>query len=234
MAVERMKSCEGVDELAKELGVTRRCLYKWRTKLEAVEPGEEAARPPRRAPPRIDDVQPAMELRAGVLDVFAGALFGGFGFGSGVGVRLEQVNRFDEIHGLAVLGRFAGGDVAAGLHGGDAPLQAAEPDFQVVADVEGRDAIVEALERQASVVEAGARRQDGLQLQCELFVLVLVRGELLGRCWALLDPVDRIEGLRRCARSSQEKAGCDDTNEYHFGFHFYPPLSAPAKAGFRS
>ena len=32
-------------KLAKELGVTRRCLYKWRTKLEAVEPGEEAARP---------------------------------------------------------------------------------------------------------------------------------------------------------------------------------------------
>jgi transposase len=44
-AVERMKTCESVDDLAKELGVTRRCLYKWRTKLEAVEPGEEAARP---------------------------------------------------------------------------------------------------------------------------------------------------------------------------------------------
>jgi predicted RNase H-like nuclease (RuvC/YqgF family) len=28
-----------------ELGVPRRCLYKWRTKLEAAEPGEEAARP---------------------------------------------------------------------------------------------------------------------------------------------------------------------------------------------
>src|ERR1700756_1805869 len=45
MAVERMKTCESVDELARELGVTRRCLYKWSTKLEAVEPGEEAARP---------------------------------------------------------------------------------------------------------------------------------------------------------------------------------------------
>jgi len=40
MAVERMRTCVSVDELAKELGVTRRCLYKWRTKLEAVEPGE--------------------------------------------------------------------------------------------------------------------------------------------------------------------------------------------------
>ena len=45
MAVERMRTCESVDALAKELGVTRRCLYKWRTKLEAVAPGEEAARP---------------------------------------------------------------------------------------------------------------------------------------------------------------------------------------------
>src|SRR5260370_21623715 len=45
MAVERMRTCVSVDELAKELGVTRRCLYKWRTKLEAVEPGEETARP---------------------------------------------------------------------------------------------------------------------------------------------------------------------------------------------
>lgn len=44
MAVERMSTCESVDELAKELGVTRRCLYKWRAKLEAVEGGEEAWR----------------------------------------------------------------------------------------------------------------------------------------------------------------------------------------------
>jgi len=45
MAVERMRTCESIDELAKELGVTRRCLYKWRTKLETAEPGEEAGRP---------------------------------------------------------------------------------------------------------------------------------------------------------------------------------------------
>jgi transposase-like protein len=45
MAVERMKTSEDVVELARELGVTRRCLYKWRRKLEIVEPGEEALRP---------------------------------------------------------------------------------------------------------------------------------------------------------------------------------------------
>ena len=45
MAVEHMKTCESVGELAKELGVTQRSLYKWRRKLETVEAGEEASRP---------------------------------------------------------------------------------------------------------------------------------------------------------------------------------------------
>ena len=40
VAVERMKACESVGELGKELGVTQRCLYKWRAKIEAVEAGE--------------------------------------------------------------------------------------------------------------------------------------------------------------------------------------------------
>jgi hypothetical protein len=45
MAVERMRTCENVVELARELEVRPRCLYKWRAKLEALEPGEESARP---------------------------------------------------------------------------------------------------------------------------------------------------------------------------------------------
>jgi transposase len=45
MAVERMRTCEDVGELARELGVTRRCLYKWRAKLDLAETAEELARP---------------------------------------------------------------------------------------------------------------------------------------------------------------------------------------------
>ena len=45
MAVERMRTSDNIGELAKELGVTRRCLYKWRTKLDDLEPGEEGPRP---------------------------------------------------------------------------------------------------------------------------------------------------------------------------------------------
>ena len=41
MAVERMKSCDNIGDLARELGVGRRCLYKWQAKLDHLEPGEE-------------------------------------------------------------------------------------------------------------------------------------------------------------------------------------------------
>ena len=44
MAVERMRTCESVTELARELGVRPRCLYKWRAKLDLLESGEESAR----------------------------------------------------------------------------------------------------------------------------------------------------------------------------------------------
>jgi transposase-like protein len=45
MAVERMETCDDVGELARELGVRPRCLYKWRKKLEMVEAGQESSRP---------------------------------------------------------------------------------------------------------------------------------------------------------------------------------------------
>jgi hypothetical protein len=45
LAVEQMRICEDVNELAKELGVTRRCLYKWRAKFDLLGPGEESVRP---------------------------------------------------------------------------------------------------------------------------------------------------------------------------------------------
>jgi transposase-like protein len=44
MAVERLRSSDNIGDLAKELGVGRRCLYKWQAKLDPLEPGEEAPR----------------------------------------------------------------------------------------------------------------------------------------------------------------------------------------------
>ena len=45
MAVERMRSADNIGELAKELGITRRTLYKWQRKLDYLELGEEGPRP---------------------------------------------------------------------------------------------------------------------------------------------------------------------------------------------
>ena len=40
MAVERLKGCENVLALARELGIHQRLLYKWRDRLEPIEDGE--------------------------------------------------------------------------------------------------------------------------------------------------------------------------------------------------
>ena len=37
MAVDRLNQCENIVELAKELGISRRLLYGWREKLEALD-----------------------------------------------------------------------------------------------------------------------------------------------------------------------------------------------------
>jgi transposase-like protein len=74
---EAMRTCESVDELARELGVTRRCLYKWRTKLEAVEAGEEAARPSTYALAHRKEILPLKRLIAAKpmeVDFLKGAL----------------------------------------------------------------------------------------------------------------------------------------------------------------
>ena len=77
MAVERMRTSDDVGELAQELGVTRRCLYKWRTKLEAVEPGEEASRPSTHASSHRKEIHRLKQLLAEKtmeVDFFKGAL----------------------------------------------------------------------------------------------------------------------------------------------------------------
>jgi transposase len=77
MAVEQMRTCENVGELARELGVRPRCLYKWRAKLEVLEPGEEAARPSTHAAAYRKENQQLKRLLAEKIlevDFFRGAL----------------------------------------------------------------------------------------------------------------------------------------------------------------
>jgi transposase len=77
MAVERMRTTDDVGELAQELGVTRRCLYKWRTKLETAELGEEASRPSTHAASHRKEILQLKRLlaeKAMEVDFFKGAL----------------------------------------------------------------------------------------------------------------------------------------------------------------
>ncbi|HEV2728600.1 MAG TPA: transposase [Terriglobales bacterium] len=76
-AVERMETCEDVGELARELGVRPRCLYKWRKKLETIEPGQEASRPSTHASAHRKEIHRLKQLLAEKtleLDFFRGAL----------------------------------------------------------------------------------------------------------------------------------------------------------------
>ncbi len=77
MAVERIRNCEDVGELAQELGVTRRCLYKWRAKLDLLETGEESVRPSTHEASYRKQAQQLKQLVAGKtleVDFFKGAL----------------------------------------------------------------------------------------------------------------------------------------------------------------
>ena len=77
MAVARMETCDDVGELARELGVRPRCLYKWRRKLEMVEPGQESSRPSTHASAHRKEIHRLKQLLAEKtleVDFFRGAL----------------------------------------------------------------------------------------------------------------------------------------------------------------
>ena len=77
MAVERLRTCDDVNELARKLGVTRRCLYKWRVKLETIELGEDASRPSTHTSSYRKQIHQLKRMRAEKtleVDFFKGAL----------------------------------------------------------------------------------------------------------------------------------------------------------------
>lgn len=76
-AVERLKHCENIVALAKELGIHRRLLYAWRDQLEPAEGGESP--PPGNARERtlrqeISCLQRALAKKTLEADFFKGAL----------------------------------------------------------------------------------------------------------------------------------------------------------------
>jgi transposase-like protein len=76
LAVERMKSCETVVGLAKELGVDKRQLYRWRLQLEHPDSLEPAPATERESLLRVENAQLKRALGEMALeaDFFKGAL----------------------------------------------------------------------------------------------------------------------------------------------------------------
>jgi transposase-like protein len=71
MALERMKTCQNVSELAKELGVDRTVLYHWRN----LAPGENPAQSPvRELRQEIRNLKRVLAEKALEADFFKGAL----------------------------------------------------------------------------------------------------------------------------------------------------------------
>jgi transposase-like protein len=76
MALERMKSCSNVTALAKELGVSRSALYKWKWQMQASEEGAGspsgiAARTLRK---KIHELERVLAEKTLEVDFFKGAL----------------------------------------------------------------------------------------------------------------------------------------------------------------
>lgn len=76
MCVERMKECNNIGALAKELDVHRRMLYRWRDQLEPV--AKEEGAPPKSREARlrheVNELQRALAEKTLEVDFFKGAL----------------------------------------------------------------------------------------------------------------------------------------------------------------
>ena len=73
MAVERMRNCDNISELAKELGVDRSALYHWRN-LTPGEAGATATSPMRELRKEVRDLKRVLAEKSLEADFFKGAL----------------------------------------------------------------------------------------------------------------------------------------------------------------
>ena len=73
MAMERMKKCENVSELAKELGIDRTVLYHWRNHLKMIEGGA-ADSPVRELRKQVRVLKRMLAEKAMEVDFFKDAL----------------------------------------------------------------------------------------------------------------------------------------------------------------
>ena len=74
MAVARLKSCDNIVALARELGIHRRLLYKWQDQLEPVEQGGEPVPSSREMRKQVRQLKRLLAEKTMEVDFFKGAL----------------------------------------------------------------------------------------------------------------------------------------------------------------
>ena len=74
MVVERLKSCDNIVALAQELGLHRRLLYKWRDRLEPLEPGQEPVPSTPELRQQVRQLKRLLAEKTMEIDFFKGAL----------------------------------------------------------------------------------------------------------------------------------------------------------------
>jgi len=74
MVVERLKSCDNIVALAQELGLHRRLLYKWRDRLEPLEPGQEPVPSTPELRQQVRQLKRLLAEKTMEMDFFKGAL----------------------------------------------------------------------------------------------------------------------------------------------------------------
>lgn len=71
MALQRMKSCSNITALAKELGLSRSALYKWKWQTEA---NQEGSLPVRNLQKKVRELEQLLAEKMLEVDFFKGAL----------------------------------------------------------------------------------------------------------------------------------------------------------------
>jgi transposase-like protein len=74
MCVERLKQSDNIVELAKELGIHRRMLYRWRDQLEPAKKEAAPQSPEARLSHEVDHLKRALAEKTLEVDFFKGAL----------------------------------------------------------------------------------------------------------------------------------------------------------------
>ena len=107
----------------------------------------------------------SLTLRAEILEIVLGLLFGGFGGTLGIRTGTQEVDGLVQTPGLLSVRGLASGHISTRMHAGDTGAEAIEIQSKIVTGVERGEALIQRGERGASLRGIRVGRQNSLRLQ---------------------------------------------------------------------